>query len=305
MKTGLAVVPPMVFAGTRFLAAGALLIAIAAYAGVPMAIRRSDAAHFTAATVLMVALTYPFLFWGAIHVSSGLAAVLDLSFIPVALLVFGVLSGEERFSRRRTGAVLIGVGGLAILFGPKAIGSGQGDPMELWGGGAILLSAIMYAAGSVISRPLLRAYPAIYVSGITLFCGGVVVTIASVLFEAGAAEALSFRWGAAAWISWLFLVFGGSIAAYTIYLRLVRDWGPSRAGAYCFVSPAIAVAFGAALLGERLGVIDLVGMAVMVTAAWLAVGSAQTTADGVIRVDIRLPDQDRRPPCPRRDRRVS
>jgi drug/metabolite transporter (DMT)-like permease len=138
----------------------------------------------------------------------------------------------------------------------------------LWGGGAILLSAIMYAAGSVLSRSLLRAYPAIYVSGITLFCGGVVVTIASILFEAG--------------VSWLFLVFGGSIAAYTIYLKLVRDWGPSRAGAYCFVSPAIAVAFGAALLGERLGVNELVGTVVMVTAAWLAVGSAEA-GDAVIR----------------------
>ena len=69
---------------------------------------------------------------------------------------------------------------------------------------------------------------------------------------------------------WLFLVVFGSLVAFTIYLRLVRDWGASRAGLYAFVSPAIAVATGVLVSGERLRPSELVGMAIMLLATWFA-----------------------------------
>jgi drug/metabolite transporter (DMT)-like permease len=59
--------------------------------------------------------------------------------------------------------------------------------------------------------------------------------------------------------------------AYTLYLVLVRDWGPSRAGSYAFISPAIAVVLGIVVLGEQMRATDAFGMAVMLAAAWLAV----------------------------------
>ena len=68
---------------------------------------------------------------------------------------------------------------------------------------------------------------------------------------------------------WAFLVLGGSIAAYTIYLKLLRDWGPTAAGGYAFVSPTIALAFGALVLGERYTATEGVGAAIMLTATLL------------------------------------
>ncbi|MFX9862949.1 EamA family transporter, partial [Acinetobacter baumannii] len=66
------------------------------------------------------------------------------------------------------------------------------------------------------------------------------------------------------------LLLGGSLVAYTIYLRLLRDWGPARAGAYAFVSPVIALALGAAVLGEQVGPWEASGSARRLVAAWLA-----------------------------------
>ena len=50
----------------------------------------------------------------------------------------------------------------------------------------------------------------------------------------------------------LFMVFVGTFVAYTIFLRLVRDWGAPRAGLFSFVSPVVALILGAIVLGEPL-----------------------------------------------------
>ena len=75
----------------------------------------------------------------------------------------------------------------------------------------------------------------------------------------------------------LFLVIGGTFIAYTIFLRLVRDWGAPRAGLYSFVSPVVALVLGALVFGEPLTWREMAGAAIMLAAAWIAVG--RRTAD--------------------------
>ncbi len=70
--------------------------------------------------------------------------------------------------------------------------------------------------------------------------------------------------------SWAFLVVFGSLTAFTIYLYLIREWGPARAGLYTFVSPVIALALGSAVLGESLTPLDLLGTALILAGAWIA-----------------------------------
>ena len=68
-----------------------------------------------------------------------------------------------------------------------------------------------------------------------------------------------------------FLVVAGSLAGFTIYMRLLRDWGAFRAGLYAFVSPVIAVAVGVVALSESFGVAEGVGALLMFAAAGIAV----------------------------------
>jgi drug/metabolite transporter (DMT)-like permease len=60
------------------------------------------------------------------------------------------------------------------------------------------------------------------------------------------------------------------LLAYTTFLRLVREWGASRAGSYAFVSPVIAVLLGVLVFNETVTSMDVLGMAVMLAGAWLA-----------------------------------
>jgi drug/metabolite transporter (DMT)-like permease len=139
---------------------------------------------------------------------------------------------------------------------------------------AVASAAFTYGYGSVLARPLLRAYPALLLAGVTTFIGGVGLLVIALILEAGAFSALSGDWGLIVWASWFFLVVFGSLIGYTTYMRLLRDVGASRAGSYAFVSPVIAVVLGAIFFAERVTLFDVVGIVVMLSGAYLAMADA-------------------------------
>ena len=269
IKTGIERVPPLFFAGTRFAVAGAILLAWGYAAGERPAFSRADWRAFFVATLLLIVVTYSLLFWGMQHVASGLAAVINLALTPTALLALGLAYGEERFSLRQTIAIILGIAGLVVLFLP---GGGSSAGAEPWGIAAIVGGTVAYAWGSVLSRPLLRRYSPIFVSAVTCLLGGAILIAIALILEPIGGDTLLALAAPAVLASWLFLVLIGSLVAFTIYLRLVRDWGTARAGLYAFVSPAIAVVVGIVVSGERPRASDFFGMAIMLAATWFALG---------------------------------
>lgn len=266
MKLGVATVPPIFFGGTRFVVAGLVLLVVAFWRGETRRLSQREVSRLILVQVLMVVLTYGPLFWGILHVPSGLTAVLDLTLMPVSLLGFGLLLGEETLTLARGLALGFGFAGLAVLFGPQAVM--PTDPLGLSGAIAIVFSAVVYSLGSVVARPLTRTTGAMFLSGLTMLPGGLILTLGAWALEPGARAAADFHWDLAAWGGWLFLVVFGSLVAFTTYLRLIAAWGPARAGSYAYVSPVIAVLLGVVLLHEHLGLRDAVGMALLLVAAF-------------------------------------
>jgi drug/metabolite transporter (DMT)-like permease len=56
---------------------------------------------------------------------------------------------------------------------------------------------------------------------------------------------------------WLFLLLFGSLVGYTLYIQLLRDLGPAKAGSFAFVSPIIAVLVGVVAGGETVHALAL------------------------------------------------
>lgn len=268
MKLGVDSVPAVFFGGTRFVLAGLILLMWAWSQGEVRRLSRGEIGRLMLVQLLMVVLTYGPLFWGIRHVPSGLTAVLDLALMPVSLLIFGIALGGEHWSATRAAALGFGFVGLAVLFGPQiAIPT---DRLGLIGAMAIVLSANVYSLGSVVARPLTRTISPAFLSGLTLLPGGLVLTLGALAFEPGALQAAHFDWSITAWGGWLFLVVFGSLVAFTLYMRLISVWGPTRAGSYAYVSPVIAVLLGVAVLGERVGLRDELGMALLLVAAFFS-----------------------------------
>ncbi len=59
-------------------------------------------------------------------------------------------------------------------------------------------------------------------------------------------------------------------AAFIIFLALISEAGPVRATFITYVNPAVALAVGALILGEKVTASELVGFALILGGLWLA-----------------------------------
>src|ERR1700726_2099315 len=87
IKIGLRDLPPVSFVALRFVVAIAVLFAVSIPRTRLLPSRTSDYLILAVTGVLMFALNYTLLFWGELHVSSGLAAILQAT-IPIFGMLF-------------------------------------------------------------------------------------------------------------------------------------------------------------------------------------------------------------------------
>jgi len=274
-KVGAAHVPPILLAAARFTVAGALMLAWAGRDA--LAVPRSARARLVATALLVNTGNYALLFWGIARAPTGLAAIVNFATIPVFSLLASRWIEGEPIAGRRVLAIALGTLGLALLFATRArVPDGAAAADELRGLAAIALGTLLYCVGAVLSRPIAATLPVVALAGWQTLVGGVGLVVLSLALEPVGARALHelVRWPTLPAL--VFLIAAGSLAGFTIYLRLLRDWGAFRAGLYAFVSPAIAVAVGVVVLDERFGWAEGAGGVLMFAAAAIALATPRT-----------------------------
>jgi len=246
IKVALAAVPPVFFGAARYVLVSVLLIAVR---GVfPVFGRRP--ARVVLSGVLVNVGTYGLLYWGMQFVASGVAGVVNMSMNPVFLFAFAILLGQERAGLRHLLALALGIVGLVILFSSKV--SFGGSAIEIWAAAAFVGASISYSLGSVLSRPLLDRVSPIELTAAQGLVAAVGLSLLSFALEPVSPATFRALVTPLPLAGLLFMVFFGTFIAYTIYLRLVRDWGAPRAGLFSFVSPVVALILGALVLDEPL-----------------------------------------------------
>lgn len=263
-------VPPIFLAAARFVIAGALLLAWAGRDA--FRVPRPLVPRLVVTSLLVNTGSYALLFWGLAHAPSGLSAIVNMATIPIwTLLATRVIEGQAMTGRRLL-AIALGTAGLGLLFAGRAVGGpgAAGDSLEGWGLAAVALGTLSYSVGAVLTRPLASALPTLTLACWQTTIGAAGLAAASLAFEPVGADDLVALWGWPVAPALGFLVVAGTLAGFTIYLRLLRDWGAFRAGLYAFVSPVIAVAAGVAALGEPFGWAEAVGALMMFGAAAIA-----------------------------------
>ncbi len=273
MKIGITTVSPGVFAGLRWSIAGALILAFRRFRGQRVMPPPRLIPRLIFVSVVLITLNQVIQLYGLKYITAGLAAVISSALTPIALLVFSVTAGQERFSPRQLSAMAVGVIGVVLLFGPGAA-AGTLDVWEVIGAAGVTIGVLCYTAGSVMTRPIMRTLEPVQLAGLTDLIGGLVLLVSALAVEPGAWASMHLHWGWPAFLAWLYLLVPGALMSTTMYFLLVRDWGASRPGTYAFISPVIAVVIGCSLFGEKLDWGDASGMTLMLGAAWLALRPA-------------------------------
>ena len=246
IKLGLEDLPPITFAGIRFVIACAILFFLIRARATRLPDNRRDWWLLAATGVLSFSLNYGLVFWGEQYISSGLAAVLQ-STLPAFGLVFAHLHlPGERMTWSKIFGVVLGVLGVAVVFSNQlAIAGGK----ALAGSIALVLSAMFAAYSNVLVKAHGRKLePTILAAG-QMFFGLIPLLLIGVLLEG---NPLRFRWTAMAVLSLLYLAVVGSVIAFVLYYWLVRHVDVTKTMLISLFTPVVAVVLGMVVLGEDL-----------------------------------------------------
>lgn len=259
IRVGVSEVPPFLLAAMRFIAAGLALF------GWTLARRQPSptALQWRSATVLgfmIFVIDYGILFWAEKRVPSGVAAVI-LATIPAFMALSEiVILHTQRLTVRLAIALLIGIGGVAVLMDRSA--SLGGEPVDRTGATALIVAAIGWSIASALTRRLPLPESKAMSSGAQMLTGGVMLLMAS----AALGEFRGFHFAAVsrgAWLALAYLIVAGSIVGFTAYVWLIHHESPTKVGTYAYVNPVVAVLIGYFLGGEPLGARTILGTALV------------------------------------------
>ena len=217
IKVGLADLPPISFVGIRFLIGFLVLVLVSLGRVALLPKSAADWVLLGWTGVLMFAINYGLLFWGELHVSSGLAAVLQAT-IPVFGMLFAHwLLPAEPLRWQQLGGALLAVGGVALICARLFAHSGT---MPFWGALGISLGGAGAAFSNVLlKRRALQLAPAMIAAWQMIF-GCVPMLLLGLVVEG---NPLRFHWSGLAIFCLLYLaVIGSALTFLLLYWLLPR-----------------------------------------------------------------------------------
>ena len=259
IKLAVRTLPPLLTAGTRFLAAAAVLAAILALARRSLRVDRREALSAAGLGVVLLACGVGMVHVAETRIDSGVAAMIAGS-VPLQIVVWRALA-RERVPRATVLAAAVGLVGLALVVGPDGLGGGSVAVGLL----VMLAASLAWSRGSFVSRRLsIPGDPFVATVYEMLGGGAVLVAAGLVAGEGGRLDADAFQPGPVA--AWAYLAIVGSVIGFSAYAWLLRNAPISQVVTHQYVNPLVAVALGALLLGERPAATTLAGAALIVGA---------------------------------------
>jgi drug/metabolite transporter (DMT)-like permease len=233
--------PPFLSAALRFVLASGLLLIFAASRRLRFP---QDLAQWRTVVILgitMMAIPYGFIFWAEQRITSGMSAVL-FSASPLIIALFTPWVIKQTVPRSAVYAMLIGLGGIALLFQTQL----RDSPRALLGGGAVLLAVLSSSWSSLYAKRWAVEIDPFVSTAIQLLVGSFFLFCISVAVERSA----PVHWTPLAIAGLLYLATFGSAVAFVVYYWLLRHMRPYQLSTLNLVVPIVAVTIGAILLQE-------------------------------------------------------
>jgi drug/metabolite transporter (DMT)-like permease len=255
LKVGVQGAGPYFLVGTRFVAAGALLLVWLVLRGERMPTLRQWG-NATLLGVLMLSLGIGTVTVAERTVSSG-AAVALISVLPLAIALWSGLL-EKWPAREQWLAIGIGLAGTLVMVAGADLRASPG------GTALVICGTTAWALGTVLSRRLDVPQGAMGFAA-EMLAGGVVTLLMSAAFG----ETWALPRSASVWWAWAYLVVFGSLIAFSAYRILVERASPTLASTYAYVNPPVALFVGWWLGNETFSPNVFIGLPIVLAAVGL------------------------------------
>src|SRR5262245_53927999 len=155
-------IPPLTLALGRVGIAAAALAVVARLVAGPFPRDPAVWKTFTAMAALNNAIPFTLIFWGPLHISIGLASILNATSPLFGVLVAHALTHDDRLTHGRIVGLIAGLVGVVVLIGPGLLSELGSDVLAEF---ACLTASLSYAFGAVLARRLRGVPPTMVASG--------------------------------------------------------------------------------------------------------------------------------------------
>jgi drug/metabolite transporter (DMT)-like permease len=186
---------------------------------------------------------------------------------PVFIAILGWLVLHERFGPARVAGIVLAALGVLIVVSKGRFGALASGQEGTIGDFLIFISAINWAVYTVLSRRELSRHPAARMMFYVMLFGWLFTTVWIFGFGPGVRElaGLSSR----SWIAILMLGIFGSGLAYIAYYDALQALPASQLGAFLNIEPLVTTMLAAAMIGEAITGITLLGGAAILLGVYL------------------------------------
>jgi drug/metabolite transporter (DMT)-like permease len=245
IRIGVGHMPPMLFAGIRWVTAGVVFIAFLKWQGKSLPKAR-ELVHLAIIGLALIGFGNGLVVFAEQWIPSGLAALLitTVPFFMVGIESF-LPKGPRLNATILTGLIMGLVGGL-LIFGEDI--KYLSDPKNLLGVLGLLGAVFFWSSGSLYSKyvkvdvyPLMGASVQMLIAGIVLSVIGILIgELPRLRFEINGLLALAY------------LVIVGSLIGYSSYIYVLTKLPLSLISTYAYINPVIALFLGWIVLDEKL-----------------------------------------------------
>ncbi len=211
-------------------------------------------------------------FVAAPQVAAGETAILIYTF-PLWVALFSPWMLGHHLTRRHWIAIAAGFLGIVVISQPWTLGAGSVPPGALL---ELLASALSWAIGTVLYQRRFRGAQVVQEANAYQLGGGaLILLLATVLVEPGTLPPATPE----LWIAVLWMGVFGTAFSYIVWYYLLNQVPAATLAAFTFITPLVALVAAALLLGERLTLAELGGVALVLVSIY-GIGTARSRSKG-------------------------
>jgi drug/metabolite transporter (DMT)-like permease len=213
---------------------------------------------------LLFCINYFFVYYGTVHLTSGIVAVLFSSILVLNAILERLFFGKRTDARFWLAAV-IGISGIGLIFWPEIADVSLTDE-SVYGGVLVLIGTCVAAFGNMTAVVnTKKGLPVVAVNAHAMAFAAVLALV----IAAALGREFDFLVRADYIVSLAYLSVIGSAVAFGCYLALLRRIGASRASYSTVLFPIIALLISTFIEGYRWTIVAVIGMLLAIAGNWL------------------------------------
>jgi drug/metabolite transporter (DMT)-like permease len=244
--------PPLMALTLRFLLSGLIGIGIALALGQSWKLTPAQWRATLVFGICQNALYLGLNFMAMQRIEAGLAAIIASS-LPLLVAAAGWLVLGDRLRPLAVAGLVAGFAGVLLIMGARLAGG-----IDLVGIALAVLGALALMVATLMLRGASSGGNVMMIVGLQMLVGS-----ATLLLPALALESFEVNWNWRLVWAFLYTTLVPGLAATWVWFKLVQRIGTVRGAAFHFLNPFFGVAIAAAILGEQVGMLDLVGVAII------------------------------------------